>query len=239
MSVQVGVRVRPFNSREIKLSSECIISMPGENQTRIKDEKDKEKIFTFDYSFWSHDGYQTLEDGYLSPITPHYADQKKIFDTIGQQVLSNAWEGYHCCLFAYGQTGSGKSYSMVGYGVNKGIVPISCEEIFKKIEKNKTENKVYEVQVSMLEIYNEKVQDLLIPPKQRPQGGLRIRESKVLGIFVEGLTKYPVTSYEQIEQKMEEGYKNRTIGSTLMNATSSRAHTIVTIEFRQITVVDK
>ena len=239
MSVQVGVRVRPFNSREIKLSSKCIISMPGENQTRIKDEKDKEKIFTFDYSFWSHDGYQTLEDGYLSPITPDYADQKKIFDTIGQQVLSNAWEGYHCCLFAYGQTGSGKSYSMVGYGVNKGIVPISCEEIFKKIEKNKTEDKVYEVQVSMLEIYNEKVQDLLIPPKQRPQGGLRIRESKVLGIFVEGLTKYPVTSYEQIEQKMEEGYKNRTIGSTLMNATSSRAHTIVTIEFRQITVVDK
>ena len=109
MSVQVGVRVRPFNSREKKLSSKCIISMPGENQTHIKDEKDKEKIFTFDYSFWSHDDYKILDDGYLSPISEKYADQKKIFSTVGKQVLDNAWEGYHCCLFAYGQTGSGKS----------------------------------------------------------------------------------------------------------------------------------
>ena len=239
MSVQVGVRVRPFNTREKNLQSKCIISMPGENQTHIINDKEKEKIFTFDYSFWSHDDFEVLEDGYLSPISDKYADQKKVFSKVGQQILDNAWQGYHCCLFAYGQTGSGKSYSMVGYGANKGIVPISCEEIFKKIEQNKSEDKIFEVQVSMLEIYNEKVQDLLIPPKQRLQGGLRIRESKLLGIFVEGLTKYPVTSYEQIAQKMEEGYQNRTIGSTLMNATSSRAHTIVTIEFRQITIIDK
>ena len=239
MSVQVAVRVRPFNTREKNLQSKCIISMPGENQTHIINEKDKEKIFTFDYSFWSHDDFKILDDGYLSPISDKYADQKKIYSTIGKQVLDNAWQGYHCCLFAYGQTGSGKSYSMVGYGANKGIVPISCEEIFKTIEQNKVEDKIYEVQVSMLEIYNEKVQDLLIPPKQRPPGGLRIRESKLLGIFVEGLTKYPVTSYEQIAQKMDEGYQNRTIASTLMNATSSRAHTIVTIEFRQITVLEK
>ena len=73
----------------------------------------------------------------------------------------------------------------------------------------------------------------------RPQGGLKVRESKVLGIFVDGLSKYPVTSYEQISNKMDEGYNNRTIGSTLMNATSSRAHTIVTIEFRQITMIAK
>ena len=239
MSVQVGVRVRPFNAREKKHESECIISMPGENQTRIKDEKGKEKIYTFDHSFWSHDGYKTLDDGYLAPVDEKYADQKMIFDTVGKQVLDNAWQGYHCCLFAYGQTGSGKSYSMVGYGANKGIVPISCDEIFKRIEQNKQKDKLYEVQVSMLEIYNEKVQDLLIPANKRPSGGLRIRESKVMGIFVEGLTKYPVTSFEEINKKMDEGYNNRTIGSTLMNATSSRAHTIVTIEFRQITIFAK
>jgi len=55
--------------------------------------------------------------------------------------LANAWEGYHCCLFAYGQTGAGKSYSMVGYGANKGIVPISCEEIFKRISSNTDKDK--------------------------------------------------------------------------------------------------
>ena len=239
MSIQVGVRVRPFNTREKDHHSECIIEMPGQNQTKIKDETGKERTFTFDHSFWSHDGYRVLDDGYLQPEDDNYADQKKVFDAVGRQILENAWEGYHCCLFAYGQTGSGKSYSMVGYGANKGIIPISCDEIFKRIGENKEPDKTYEVQVSMLEIYNEKVQDLLIRPDKRPQGGLKIRESKVLGIFVEGLTKYPVTSYEEISKKMDEGYNNRTIGSTLMNATSSRAHTIVTIEFRQITMFAK
>ena len=239
MSIQVGVRVRPFNSREKERESECIIDMPGNNQTVIKDELGREKKFTFDHSFWSHDGFRTLENGYLEPEDDKYADQKLVFDTVGKQILDNAWQGYHCCLFAYGQTGSGKSYSMVGYGANKGIVPISCDEIFKRIGQNTDKDKTFEVQVSMLEIYNEKVQDLLIKPDKRPPSGLKVRESKVLGIFVDGLSKYPVTSYEQISKKMDEGYNNRTIGSTLMNATSSRAHTIVTIEFRQVTMVAK
>ena len=65
-------------------------------------------------------------------------------------------------MFAYGQTGSGKSYSMVGYGNNKGIVPLACDEIFKRIEANDNKNLKYQVQFSMLEIYNEKVQDLLM-----------------------------------------------------------------------------
>jgi predicted ABC-type ATPase len=65
-------------------------------------------------------------------------------------------------LFAYGQTGSGKSYSMVGYGNNKGIVPLACDEIFRRIEANDNKNLKYQVQFSMLEIYNEKVQDLLM-----------------------------------------------------------------------------
>jgi kinesin family protein 13 len=55
---------------------------------------------------------------------------------LGKEVLDNAWQGYHCCLFAYGQTGSGKSYSMVGYGKNPGIVPMACDEIFSRIKAN-------------------------------------------------------------------------------------------------------
>ena len=239
MRIVVGVRVRPFNTREKERNSVCCIDMPGGNQTIIRDDLGKEKKFTFDHSFWSHDGFRTLEDGYMEPEDDKYADQKIVFETVGKQILDNAWKGYHCCLFAYGQTGAGKSYSMVGYGVNKGIVPISCDEIFKRIGENTDPDKSFEVQVSMLEIYNEKVQDLLIKPDKRPPSGLKIRESKVLGIFVDGLSKHPVASYEQISNKMDEGYNNRTIGSTLMNATSSRAHTIVTIEFKQLTMVAK
>lgn len=85
---------------------------------------------------------------------------------------------------------------------------------------------------SMLEIYNEKVQDLLIPINTRPKEGLKVREHKVYGVYVESLTKYAVDSYEAIEKKMDEGNRNRSIGSTLMNQSSSRAHTVITIEFK-------
>ena len=208
MSVKVAVRVRPFNTREKDNNSTCDIEMNG-NQTIIKDELDQPRTFTFDHSFWSHDCYIEQENGYLSPDSSgKYADQALVFETLGKQILDNAWEGYHCCLFAYGQTGSGKSYSMVGYGANKGIVPISCEEIFKRIADNKEPSKHYEVEVSMLEIYNEKVQDLLVPINCRPPSGLKIRESKALGVFVADLTKYPVSSYEEISNKMDEGYQN-------------------------------
>ena len=239
MSVQVGVRVRPFNTREKDNNSVCVIEMNG-NQTTIKNELGQPHTFTFDHSFWSHDCYIEKENGYLAPDkSGKYADQIFVYNALGKQILDNAWEGYHCCLFAYGQTGSGKSYSMVGYGENKGIVSISCEEIFKRIESNTNDDIHYEVEVSMLEIYNEKVQDLLVPISKRPTGGLKIRESKTLGVFVADLTKYPVSSYKEISEKMDEGYQNRTIGSTLMNNTSSRAHTIVTIEFTQVHTVGK
>ncbi len=66
----------------------------------------------------------------------------------------------------------------------------------------------------MIEIYNEKVQDLLVDPGQRPKGGLKIREHKQLGVYVQDLSKHPVDSYEAIEEKMEDGQRNRSIGST-------------------------
>ncbi len=80
-----------------------------------------------------------------------------MFDDLGRGVLDNAWKGYNCSLFAYGQTGSGKSYSMVGYGVNKGIVPVTCNELFKGIEAKKDSKTEFQVIFSMMEIYNEQV----------------------------------------------------------------------------------
>lgn len=125
----------------------------------------------------------------MKPKGSKYADQKYVFNEVGKKVLENAYQGYHCCLFAYGQTGSGKSYSMIGFGENRGIVPITCEELFKKI-KEKKEGEEYEVNASMLQIYNEEIQDLTIDPSQRVQGGLKVRESKLLGIYVDGVKKH-------------------------------------------------
>ena len=232
MSIKVAVRVRPFNSRE--KDSKLIIDMQ-DTQTIIENPANGEKkVFNFDYSFWSHDGFIREEDGYLKPEPGgRYADQKYVFEVLGQEILDNAWEGYNCCLFAYGQTGSGKSYSMVGYGANEGIVPISCQKIFERIEQKQKEepNIKYEVYVSMLEIYNEKIQDLLVSPNKRESQNLKIKEINK-EYFVSGLTNLPVDNYESIARIMEKGNDNRTVASTNMNATSSRAHTIISIQLK-------
>ncbi|CAI2379027.1 unnamed protein product [Moneuplotes crassus] len=236
-SVKVAVRVRPFNGREKNMSSRCIIEMQ-DNMTKITDpDSGKEKKFYFDYSYWSHDGYTEDSEGILSPNGPgsNYADQDKVFNDLGIGVLDNAWKGYHTCLFAYGQTGSGKSYSIVGYGKNEGIIPKACREIFERISdarakpSNITE---FQVTISMIEIYNEKVHDLFQPPNKREKAGLKVRENKG-EVFVDGLKKVPVESYEEIEKQISIGTSNRTIASTNMNSTSSRAHTVTTITFKQ------
>lgn len=84
----------------------------------------------------------------------------------------------------------------------------------------------------MIEIYNEVVQDLSIVPSKRPKKGLQIRMHKKIGVYVENMIKVPVSSYAEIEAQIEKGNKNRSIGATNMNATSSRAHTVTTIHFK-------
>ena len=81
-----------------------------------------------------------------------------------------------------------------------------------------------------MEIYNEKLQDLLVSKSSKLE--LKIREHNALGVYVENLSKYPVESYEEIEAKIDEGTKNRSVSFTLMNSTSSRAHTIINIIFK-------
>merc|ERR1711988_116290 len=178
--------------------------------------KAEPKTFSFDYSYWSHDNFSD-NDGLLVANNSKYASQQTVFDDLGQGVLNNAFEGYNTSLFAYGQTGSGKSFSMIGYGKNKGIVPITCDELLKKVEKGDPSTK-YEVWYSMLEIYNEQVRDLLT--KDNPKGGLQVKQNPKLGLFyVKDQKRVAVGSYEEINRRMEEGTKNRTVASTQMNAT--------------------
>ena len=154
-------------------------------------------------------------------------------------MLNNAWTGYNCCLFAYGQTGSGKSFSMIGKEPNVGIVPRVTEEMFNRIAKTTSDTKRYEVTYGMLEIYNEKVRDLLVPEDTCPRGGLKVRERGTGECYAEGQKDVTVTSYEQIEKLMDYGNKNKTIGATKMNQESSRSHTVITIKFKQIELIGK
>jgi len=230
-SVRVAVRVRPFNSREITMNAKLIIGMDGPLTTIMNPETQKERPFTFDFSYWSHDSFRVDEDGECHAVDPKYATQRKVFNDLGQDVLDSAFEGYNSTLFAYGQTGAGKSYSMVGYGRNKGIIPMVCEEMFNLIAKTKDDGgKQYQVDVQMLEIYNEQIRDLLNPAVNKP-GGLKVRSNGQVGVYVDGLTPVAVSDYADVQRRMDEGTENRTVASTKMNATSSRAHTVFTIRF--------
>ncbi|XP_045905448.1 kinesin-like protein KIF1A isoform X10 [Micropterus dolomieu] len=223
-SVKVAVRVRPFNSREMGKESKCIIQMSGNTTTIINPKQAKDnKSFNFDYSYWSH----------TSPEDVNYASQMQVYKDIGEEMLLHAFEGYNVCIFAYGQTGAGKSYTMMGKQDVKdqqGIIPLLCEDLFTKINDNTDNSMSYSVEVSYMEIYCERVRDLLNP---KNKGNLRVREHPLMGPYVEDLSKLAVTSYNDIQDLMDSGNKARTVAATNMNETSSRSHAVFNIIFTQ------
>ncbi|XP_076596841.1 kinesin-like protein KIF1B isoform X12 [Chaetodon auriga] len=224
-SVKVAVRVRPFNSREMSKESKCIIQMQGNTTTITNPKAPKEpaKTFSFDYSYWSH----------TTPEDPSFASQNLVYNDIGKEMLAHAFEGYNVCIFAYGQTGAGKSYTMMGKQEEgqEGIIPMLCEDLFEKINEDSNKEELsYSVEVSYMEIYCERVRDLLNP---KNKGNLRVREHPLMGPYVEDLSKLAVTSYTDIADLMDAGNKARTVAATNMNETSSRSHAVFTIVFTQ------
>ncbi|XP_074009358.1 kinesin-like protein KIF1A isoform X8 [Numenius arquata] len=223
-SVKVAVRVRPFNSREMSRESKCIIQMSGSTTTILNPKQPKEtpKSFSFDYSYWSH----------TTPADINYASQKQVYQDIGEEMLQHAFEGYNVCIFAYGQTGAGKSYTMMGKQEKdqQGIIPQLCEDLFSRINETTNDNMSYSVEVSYMEIYCERVRDLLNP---KNKGNLRVREHPLMGPYVEDLSKLAVTSYNDIQDLMDSGNKARTVAATNMNETSSRSHAVFNIIFTQ------
>ncbi|XP_050743559.1 kinesin-like protein KIF13B isoform X8 [Drosophila biarmipes] len=225
--IKVAVRVRPFNRREIELGTKCIVEM--EKQQTIlqnpppleKIERKQPKTFAFDHCFYS-----------LNPEDNNFASQETVFDAVGRGILDNAFQGYNACIFAYGQTGSGKSYTMMGSQESKGIIPRLCDLLFSAIANKSTPELMYKVEVSYMEIYNEKVHDLL-DPKPNKQS-LKVREHNVMGPYVDGLSQLAVTSYQDIDNLMTEGNKSRTVAATNMNAESSRSHAVFSVVLTQI-----
>ncbi|XP_059352577.1 kinesin-like protein unc-104 [Daphnia carinata] len=225
-SVKVAVRVRPFNSREINRDSKCIIEMI-DNTTIITNpkapagSKEASKSFNFDYSYWSHD-----------PQDSNFAPQINVYKDIGEEMLDHAFEGYNVCIFAYGQTGAGKSFTMMGKQEEgqEGIIPQLCMDLFGRINSDTNEDIQYSVEVSYMEIYCERVRDLLNP---KNKNNLRVREHPLLGPYVEDLSKLAVTCFDDINELIDEGNKARTVAATNMNETSSRSHAVFTLIFTQ------
>ncbi|XP_070758134.1 kinesin-like protein KIF17 isoform X2 [Enoplosus armatus] len=212
-SVRVVVRCRPLNDREKALCSEMVLSMdlhlcqcfiekPG-----AADEPPKQ--FTFDGTYFID---QTTE---------------QMYNEIAYPLVEGVTEGYNGTIFAYGQTGSGKSFTMQGVSepaVQKGVIPRAFEHIFESIQC--AENTKFLVRASYLEIYNEDIRDLLgNDTKQR----LELKEHPERGVYVRDLSMHTVHSVGECERIIEQGWRNRAVGYTLMNKDSSRSHSIFTI----------
>ncbi|XP_043740634.1 kinesin-like protein KIF16B isoform X4 [Cervus elaphus] len=231
-SVKVAVRVRPMNRREKDLEAKFIIQME-KSKTTITNLKipeggtgdsgrERTKTFTYDFSFYSAD-----------TESPDYVSQEMVFKTLGTDVVKSAFEGYNACVFAYGQTGSGKSYTMMGDSGDSGLIPRICEGLFSQInETTRWDEASFRTEVSYLEIYNERVRDLL-RRKSSKTFNLRVREHPKEGPYVEDLSKHLVQNYGDVEELMDAGNINRTTAATGMNDVSSRSHAIFTIKFTQ------
>ncbi|XP_047382323.1 kinesin-like protein KIF17 isoform X7 [Sciurus carolinensis] len=221
-SVKVVVRCRPMNQRERELNcqpvvtvdcarGQCFIQNPG-----AADEPPKQ--FTFDGAY------------HMDHVT------EQIYNEIAYPLVEGVTEGYNGTIFAYGQTGSGKSFTMQGLPdppSQRGIIPRAFEHVFESVQC--AENTKFLVRASYLEIYNEDVRDLLgADTKQR----LELKEHPEKGVYVKGLSLHTVHSVAQCERIMETGWKNRSVGYTLMNKDSSRSHSIFTISI-EIYAVDE
>lgn len=225
-NIKVVVRCRPLNSREkargasylidVTSPTSLVLSPPpgGDTKENARATKKKPMPFSFDRMF------------------PEDTEQFELFDFVGEDLLQHAFAGFNTCVFAYGQTGSGKSHSMVGYAEQRGLIPLTCSRIFEDINKKcaADPNLKMTVEVSYMEIYNEKVHDLLNP---KNKGNLKVREHPSLGPYVEDLSRLLVNTYDDIDSLLDEGNKARTIASTNMNATSSRSHAVITLILTQ------
>lgn len=224
MSIKVAVRLRPFNQKEID-SNESLCVEFSEQSVRISNQK-KDKTYTFDHCFWSMDTPNPK-------TTPPVASQEDVYNQIGGDLLPKVFQGLNCCIFAYGQTGSGKTFSMTGSKKNPGVIPRLVDGLFAKIAENTTQTKSFEVHFSMLEIYNEKINDLLIDVNNRKKDKMEVKENpKKKSFFVVGLQTVPVGTSEDVMGLYRRGVKNKSIASTQMNQKSSRAHTLVTLDVK-------
>ena len=156
------------------------------------------------------------------------SNQKQVYDIAAKPIIDSVLDGFNGTIFAYGQTGSGKSHTMTGPSISniediemQGIIPRMVRTVFTRIE-NASEDIVFNVTVSMVEIYNERIKDLLDPTKDN----LRIHEKAGKGVYLQDVTENYIDSEDQVYQIMRHGNDNRAVASTNMNSESSRSHSI-------------
>lgn len=206
-AITVAVRIRPLLQSELDQGVAPSLNVLGRQELQ------------------DHQGRSYVFDRVFDPDTR----TEEVFETLGEEVVLGALEGFSGCIFCYGHTGSGKTFTMHGNrGKNPGLVPLAVETVFSFIEEAR--EREFLIRCSYLEIYNESINDLL----NSAATNLSLREDPLRSMAIEGLTETVCSSVEQIYSLLNLGDSNKQFASTKMNARSSRSHTIL-----QITVESK
>ncbi|EGS21571.1 kinesin-like protein [Thermochaetoides thermophila DSM 1495] len=212
-NIKVVARFRPQNRVEIEAGGQPVVRFEGQD-TCIIDSENAQGTFTFDRVF---------DMG---------AKQADIFNYSIKSTVDDILNGYNGTVFAYGQTGAGKSYTMMGSSIDdeegKGVIPRIVEQIFASILSSPA-NIEYTVRVSYMEIYMERIRDLLAPHNDN----LPVHEEKSRGVYVKGLLEIYVSSVQEVFEVMRRGGQARAVAATNMNQESSRSHSIFVITITQ------
>ena len=233
--VKVAVRCRPPFEDELQANGDFVpvVNCPeGEETPRVE-------LFL---------GGRSRRNFYFDYVFSAAAEQTDVYDNMAGPIVHGALQGMNGAIFAYGQTGTGKTYTM---GIldevepsSVGIVPRTLSHVFGHVESEAEAS--WTVTMSFLQIYLETIHDLLAPSGSRTTvdddgkpvsfSGLNIREDPKRGFYVEGLKKYIVQNIGETVELINYGLRNRVMAPTLMNTTSSRSHTLLTLEIEKTTV---
>jgi kinesin family protein 18/19 len=158
------------------------------------------------------------------------ASQSDVYEGTTKGLLDSILDGYNATVFAYGATGCGKTHTITGTAQQPGIIFLTMQELFEKIQERSSE-KVTEVSLSYLEIYNETIRDLLVPGGSKQ--GLMLREDSNQAVTVAGLTSHHPKDVQEVMDMIVQGNEYRTVSPTAANAVSSRSHAVLQINVAQ------
>ncbi|KAF2749992.1 kinesin-domain-containing protein [Sporormia fimetaria CBS 119925] len=212
-TIKVVARFRPQNKIEIASGGQPVVEFASEDTCAVQS-NEASGAFTFDRVFDMN------------------SRQIDVFNYSIRSTVDDILNGYNGTVFAYGQTGAGKSYTMMGSDIDdeegKGIIPRIVEQIFASMLASPS-NIEYTVRVSYMEIYMEKIRDLLNPVNDN----LPVHEEKARGVYVKGLLEVYVSSVDEVYEVMRRGGNARAVAATNMNQESSRSHSIFVITITQ------
>ncbi|KAK9137271.1 hypothetical protein Sjap_007865 [Stephania japonica] len=219
-NIRVFCRCRPLNEDEVSSGSGSVVEFDAAQETdlQIVCSDSSRKQFKFDHVFGPQD------------------NQEAVFAQTSPVVLS-VLDGFNVCIFAYGQTGTGKTFTMEGTPENRGVNYRTLEELFRISNERGGTNK-HELFVSMLEVYNEKIRDLLVENLNEPSKKLEIKQAAEGTQEIPGLTEARVHSTDEVWDLLKTGSRIRAVGSTNANELSSRSHCLLRVTVRGESLVN-